>query len=211
MIWPSWPRWRCYLGLGLMLDLLFVVTYGGAGALAEAREGLRLWWSWELSLPLVPQFIYLYYSLLLLLLLPPFALAPQELRRLARQLAGATLVAAALFLLLPTQLGFTRHPELASLFPLFDLLYRLDPPHNLLPSLHVTYATLVVAALLPPSPRWLRQLLWVWLLLLCASTVLVQQHLLLDVVAGWGLAAVWGGRGVWGVLLEGERVEEEWA
>lgn len=186
---PARERWLAYLWMGLLLDLLFVVVYGGSSLLNHTRSThLQIHFDWETGLPLIPAFIYPYFSIFLLFLLPLFALDVSALRQLAKQLVVATLVAGATFLLLPTKLGF--EPSTLELPPLFSLLASLDLPYNLVPSLHVTYSALTISAVSSNSPAWLKPLLWLWLGAMCVSVVLVHQHHLLDVVSGLILALV---------------------
>lgn len=75
------------------------------------------------------------------------------------------------------------------LTPLFDLMTAVDTPNNLVPSLHVTFAALI---LLGCAERASRPLAWIyrlWLAVMSASTLFVHQHHLLDVATGLGLAA----------------------
>ena len=68
---------------------------------------------------------------------------------------------------------------------IFQALYALEMPHNLVPSLHVAASILLIAALwrsLPPV--WIRTGLVLWGLLFCASVLLVHQHHLLDMATG---------------------------
>jgi membrane-associated phospholipid phosphatase len=186
---PSPARWLAYLGLGLLLDLVFVAVYGGTLWLNQERGYyLNLFADWELHVPLIPGFIYPYFSIFVLFLLPPFALRVSALRCLAKQLALATFIAGTLFLLFPTRLGFTSHPTLNQLPALFRLLVDVDLPYNLCPSLHVAYGTLTILAIQPASSRRARLLLGLWLALMCASVVLVHQHHLLDILGGIMLA-----------------------
>lgn len=186
---PARERWLTYLWMGLLLDLLFVVVYGGANLFNHSRsEHLELYFDWETSLPLIPSFIYPYFSIFLLFLLPPFALAVPALQLLAKQLVVATLIAGALFVLLPTTLGF--EPSTALLPALFSLLAELDLPYNLVPSLHVTYGTLTISAISSNAPAWLKPPLWLWLGVMCVSVLLVHQHHLLDLFSGFILALI---------------------
>lgn len=186
---PTRERWLAYLWLGLLIDLLFLVTYGGANLFNDSRsEHLHLFFEWEPDLPLIPAFIYPYFSIFFLFFMPPFALDVPALRCLAKQLAVATLSAGVLFVLLPTTLGF--EPATVELPPLFNILSTFDLPYNLVPSLHVAYSTLTVSAVTRISPTWLKLLFWLWLGLMCVSVVLVHQHHLLDVFSGFMLALV---------------------
>lgn len=186
---PDRRRWRVYLVLGLMLDVLFVTVYGGLNEFTAQRDGLsELYLDWELSIPFVPWAIWGYLSIFLLFLLPPFALGPPRLSRLAAEFALVTLIGGVVFLLLPAQLGFVRLEQVDGYQRLYALLYSLDRPHNLVPSLHVAYSALIIGAIMPDSYHWIRWFLLLWLGMICASAVLTHQHHLLDVAAGLALA-----------------------
>lgn len=188
-LWPSRARWFTFLRLGLALDLLFLVVYGGANLINGHRtDHFGLYFPWELQLPLVPELVYLYFSIFLMCLLPPFALGIRGLERLAAQLAVTTLVSGAVFLLLPTQLGFERLTGAAETPALLRLLYWVDIPHNLFPSLHIAYSVLIAQAVRPGSPGWFRPALAGWVGLMCVSVVLVHQHHVIDVFGGLLLA-----------------------
>jgi membrane-associated phospholipid phosphatase len=91
--------------------------------------------------------------------------------------------------LIPGRLGFSPALMTGMLTPLFDLMTAVDTPHNLVPSLHVTFAALI---LLGCAERASRPLAWIyrlWLAVMSASTLFVHQHHLLDVATGLGLAA----------------------
>lgn len=186
---PSSARWFAYLWLGLLLDLIFIAIYGGAIFFNQMRtDHLDLYADWELSIPLVPVFIYPYFSIFLLFLLPPFVLSVAALRKLAGQLALAIVIGGAVFVIFPTRLGFAPNLFPEELPALFRLLFQIDLPYNLAPSLHVTFSTLTIMIIRPVSPTWARWLLTVWLVLMCVSVILVHQHHLLDVFSGLLLA-----------------------
>ena len=102
-----------------------------------------------------------------------------------RELIVATVLAGLVFVLWPAKLGFARVlPDDAFYARLFAGLFALDRPHNLVPSLHVTYSAAIALALMRAVPLGGRVALSVWLLAICASTVLVRQHHMLDVATG---------------------------
>ena len=145
----------------------------------------------ELRLPFVPEFIWLYLSMYGLFILPPFFLDPVELKRLAKELISSTCVSGITFLLLPAKLGFPRMlPDDEFYRSIFQGLFLVDQPHNLVPSLHVIYSTTISLALIARSSSTIRAMLFAWLALIVTSTVLVHQHHLLDVVAGVILAVL---------------------
>ena len=178
-------RWAAFL------TVLFFPVYGFCNWFtAQRATRYRLWFDWELAIPFVPEMIWVYLSLCIAFFLPMFALRAPALNALCRRLMFAVLVSAAIFLMLPGQLGYPRQAE--TLPRVFGLIYSLDLPHNLVPSLHVSWSALFVGALREASPPWLRRVLAAWLVALCASVLLVHQHHVLDVVVG--LLVVWGAK-----------------
>jgi membrane-associated phospholipid phosphatase len=175
-----------YARLALPLSLLFGVVYFGTNWITTRRADTRsLYLEWELAIPFVPSMIYVYASLLLLLLLPAFTLTRSQLIALARSLVAALFIAAAIYLLLPADLGFVRPDHVPGYNAVFQALFALEMPHNLVPSLHVATSALFIAVLYRGlSSAWIRGGLILWGLLLCASVLLVHQHHVLDVVSG---------------------------
>lgn len=100
----------------------------------------------------------------------------------------AILIACACFLLFPLKLVFPR-PEVDGFFGLlFTVLRSFDQPHNLAPSLHIALRTLIWPIFIPRTVGLLNLALRGWFFLIGASTVLVYQHQVMDVVTGWILA-----------------------
>ncbi len=98
----------------------------------------------------------------------------------------ATTVAYAFFLLLPVRMKL--RPELAGVpgwaAVLTRAYYAIDLPHNCFPSLHVTYPTLAALLVWRHHSR-LRWVLATMALVVAISVVLVKQHYIADVVAGF--------------------------
>jgi membrane-associated phospholipid phosphatase len=183
-------RLGLYLRLVLLLDLLFVAVYGGMNWLTSRRSDLfEIYFDWETRLPFVPGLIWIYFSIVVLFVLPLFQLDERGMRRLARRIALAIVVSGAVYLVLPARLGFERPREVPGYDPVFQTMYALDPPHNLVPSLHIAYSTLILAALCAERPARVQALGAAWLALICVSVVLVHQHHLADVAGG--LAVSW--------------------
>jgi len=134
-----------------------------------------------------------YMSLYLLFLLAPFIIRThREFRALVATMAVVILAGGIGFLLIPAELAFPPPSEgdpgrWADLYHFAD---RLNLTYNLVPSLHVAFAVVCVAVFSPHAPRTIRILLWSWAILIAASTVLIHQHHVLDVVTGWLLALV---------------------
>ncbi|MEO6155291.1 MAG: phosphatase PAP2 family protein, partial [Thermomonas sp.] len=144
----------------------------------------------ELAIPFLPAWIWVYLSINLLLMLPPLFMRASDIPLLGRRVLVATVSGCAIFLLLPAQLGFERVIPNDELYQsIFGGLFQADAPHNLVPSLHVTYASLCIVSLRAAASGRLQRAAWgFWLLAIMASTVLVHQHHLLDVVTGLLLA-----------------------
>jgi membrane-associated phospholipid phosphatase len=122
-------------------------------------------------------------SLNVLFILPLFRLDPDQINLLGRQMFTATLVAAVIFLLLPAESLLLRSiPENEPYRQIFTLLYFLDRPNNLAPSLHVIYSGLILISIIRESATSLRLLFGSWLVLILLSTLLVHQHQLVDVL-----------------------------
>lgn len=75
-----------------------------------------------------------------------------------------------------------------ALHRLVALLQGFDSPRNVCPSIHVS-SSLAIAAAVQLDPhlkgRWRpKAAVWLWMLLICASTVFIKQHSIIDVF--WG-------------------------
>ena len=149
-----------------------------------------LYFDFELSFPLVPWMIYFYVSLTLLLLLNVFLLKdPKVIRAFSICLILTVLVAGLIFVLFPGKLGFNRVSEVPRHEWLFSFLHAIDQPFNLYPSLHITYSSLTVFAIIDQTNNKLfHYILIVWLVLIGFSVVLVHQHHLFDILTGLILA-----------------------
>lgn len=182
-----------YARWAIFLDVLFIVVYGTCNWLTSQRSDLmRLYFEWELAIPFTPAMVWVYLSLFALFPLPAFALRSAQLHTLGRRLCFATLVSGALFLLLPTRLGFERPATVPDYQIAFAFIHFLDLPHNLVPSLHISWSGLILHSLRAVSLGWMRRLLASWFAMICAAVVLVHQHHLLDVIGGLlvGYAAI---------------------
>ncbi|MCK5640970.1 MAG: Ser/Thr and Tyr protein phosphatase [Gammaproteobacteria bacterium] len=179
--------WKTYFYWLFWISIAFFTVNPTCNWVSNQRaDTLGLYSSAELNIPFIPQFVWAYLSLYLLFLIPPFFLSHQRMNILGRQLITVTIFCGLVFLLLPTQLGFERAvPEAPFYSALFANLFAIDLPHNMVPSLHVAFSTLILFTLLKDSRSALaRSLFGAWLVIICASTIFVHQHHLLDVATG---------------------------
>lgn len=175
---------------GTLVGIAFFGVYPTTNWLTGLRESQHeLFIQIELGIPFVPHFIWLYLSMYLLFGLPPFFLDEERLKQLGKELILGTVIAGLIFLLLPGHLGFSRTLPADNFYrPIFQGMFSVDKPYNLVPSLHVVYTAAISAAVMARVSPGLRAMLGIWACLIMASTVLVHQHHILDVTTGLLLA-----------------------
>ena len=185
-------RFATFAVWGTLVGVVFFSIYPTANWLAELRGNpYHLFFAWELRFPFVQEFIWFYLSLYLLLALPPFFLTSDEMKRLAKKLITATCLAGLVFLALPARLGFPRVvPSDSPYSEIFLAMFAIDKPFNLVPSLHVVYSAAIILAIAERLGKTGGVVLFGWLVLVLASTILIRQHHLLDVFTGLALALI---------------------
>lgn len=178
---------RCYLLWLVRISILFVVIYPLCNWFADQHDyRVNLFLPFEANSPFIPEWIWIYLSLDVLFILPLFRLDPDQINLLGRQMFAATLIAGVIFLLLPAESLLVRSiPENDPYRQIFTLLYFLDRPNNLAPSLHVIYSGLILITFIRESGRNLRLLFGTWLVLILLSTLLVHQHQLADILLAY--------------------------
>ncbi|MBI48669.1 MAG: hypothetical protein CL850_00040 [Crocinitomicaceae bacterium] len=147
----------------------------------------QMFLKWELNIPLIPWFIIFYASFYLLILIGFGACKSRhDLKRLSWQMILSTIIACGCFLIFPGELGFNRMEILGLFGPIYKFLFILDNPTNLYPSVHITFSYFLIFAILKEVKQvFCRVLFVIWFFLICSSVVLVHQHHLFDVVAGF--------------------------
>ncbi len=184
-VWKTYGYWAFWVGIA------FFAVYPTCNWLTANRSTTYpLYLDSELAVPLIPDFFWIYISMYILFLLPPFFLRVPQLNKLGKQLISGILLSAIFFLLLPAELGFIRvSPDNPFYAGIFSSLFLIDLPHNLVPSLHVIFTALIIFALLEATISiYLKYVLWTWLTLVCISTLLVHQHHILDIIIGLMIA-----------------------
>jgi len=184
-------RWRVYLLWSSLVSVVFFTIYLSCNWISAQSDNVHhLYLRNELSVPFIPSFIIGYFSIYGLFFLPPFFLEEKRMSMLGKQLISATLIAAIVFLVYPTTLGFTRVvPEKFSYAVIFSYIFMIDKPYNMMPSLHVVYSSIIVFAILDVvRTRLMKSCYIIWLVLICFSTLFVHQHHIIDVITGLVLA-----------------------
>jgi membrane-associated phospholipid phosphatase len=140
------------------------------------------------QIPVLPIFVIPYLSFIpILFVVAPAILwkRPDDFKRFGLVVLVTQMILNVLYLVVPATLV---RPELSGSDPftvlLRDLVWKLDEPINTFPSNHVALSVVAILTLGFISEWRKYRLLQVWLLLVCASTVFVHQHVVLDVIGG---------------------------
>ena len=170
------------------ITLIFsTVVYFGTNEIASKSEHFyKLYFEFERDIPMVPWMVYIYQSFALLIVITYFSIkSPQKIKAYSISFMSSCGIAAVFFILFPTELGFSRTEKIEGYEFMYNLLHMIDKPHNLAPSLHITYSALGAYVLSSEiKSKWLKGMIWLWFLLICSSIVLVHQHHLFDIFSG---------------------------
>jgi membrane-associated phospholipid phosphatase len=188
-------EWHRRVRLTAAVYLAWILGYELVGSYASKLHGVRLALPLDARIPLQPGWVWVYMATYLLPLAAALAIADaHRFNRALLAIGLASLSAYVVFVLLPVD--FQRPPLAHGTITerLLARQYHYDFPHggNQLPSLHVANACIVYAAVRGQRlGAWGDRALLVLVLAITASTLLVKQHLVVDVVAGlfWGIAS----------------------
>ena len=191
MIGPRTERALIVLGVTAVYSLYWPINQWTASF--EAHD---LSTALDRATPFVPGWLYVYSLLFVSSYLPILVIRDRQLfRRVALAALGLEVCALSTFVLYPVRM--TLRP--AALPPAdtltnwgMHLAYFLDEPVNCFPSLHVAAAALAAVSVWKVD-RILSLAGGVLLGLVAASTMLVKQHLVADVVSAVVLVAFWYG------------------
>ena len=161
------------------------VVYWGTQALTAHRDLLNLTTALDQLIPFAPGWSIVYVGAYIFWVVSYVVLARSwnwygfmTAEVLAKLLCGLC------FLLLPTT---NLRPELTGEglgVWLLGLIYRLDAPRNLLPSIHCMESWLCFAGLRSQNsvPLWGKAAAFICAVLICYSTLAVRQHVLVDMI-----------------------------
>jgi membrane-associated phospholipid phosphatase len=166
---------------------LAIDTYNASRAARVAT--LRLETPVDTLIPFVPSFVFAYLLYYALLLLPLFVFRRSyQLDHVIKAFLLMQVSASVVFLAFPSRMVRPALVPDGVSGAALRVLYEVDPAWNVFPSLHVGHSVLVAMMFW----RYRRQMfpaVATAAALIIASTVLVKQHYVLDVVAGALLAA----------------------
>ena len=183
-----------YAALSLVVALAWNgVIYQGAILL---RQGDVMWdmtSAFEGMIPFQPAWIIIYFGCFLFWGFNYILIARRGREEWFRFLWAdlcAELVCGLFFILMPTT---NVRPEIAGTdlaSQLVTMLYQMDPPQNLFPSIHcmVSWFCFIGVRSDRRIPLWYRSFNCVFALAVCASTLFLKQHCIPDVFAGILLA-----------------------
>ena len=167
--------------------------YLGTNEIAAQRTSFyQLYFEFEREIPMVPWMIHIYNSFHILLFMNFLIIKNSlKIKAIAISLISSSAIASVFFLLFPAELGFSRTENIQGYEFWYDALHWLDHPHNLVPSLHITFSALSAYVISTEMGSvFLKLIFLLWFLLICSSIVLVHQHHLMDIVSGFVLAVL---------------------
>ncbi len=189
---PRYRHWLWALYLPLYLAAFFLVEHYING---DAAYWVSYWPLVDDAIPFCPPFVLAYYLWFPYMVLTGLYLAfryPDCFRRYMQTIAVGFTLCTLFFFILPN--GQDLRPASFSEDNLFTwmigLIYAADTNTNVLPSVHAYGSIVVVFAAYdcPAFKPWLRALYILLAGLICASTLFIKQHSILDVIAGVLLA-----------------------
>lgn len=189
---PDLERFKVICLYVTLSTIAFAVIYGWCNQQAALSPNhYAMFTEWELKIPLIPWMIYPYISLNLLLVVAAFVLKEiSSVKGFCISLIIAAVLAGFVFYFFPGQLGFVRE-TVPGYEHFFDFMFSIDHPHNLFPSLHVTYSTLAIFAMIEQTNnRKFHAFMLFWLIMISASVIFVHQHHLFDILTGFILAVI---------------------
>jgi membrane-associated phospholipid phosphatase len=184
---PLGQRVKTYCFWGTVSGVVFFTVYPTCNWLTSLRSHhYEVFLKSELAIPFWPAWIWVYVSMYALFMAPPFFMECSQLRLLGKQLVWTTLAAGASFLLVPATLGFARvAPAEGYLHEVYQGIFQVDKPHNLIPSLHVIWSTAIAMSLADNATLPWRVLFLGWAVAIALSTLFVHQHHLIDLVVAF--------------------------
>jgi protein-tyrosine phosphatase/membrane-associated phospholipid phosphatase len=178
------------------LSFCFVLVYNGCNYITSLRHDVETCaFAWEIDLfAFIPILIIPYWSIDLLFVLAPLFMKEKFLLgQHVKRITFGIFVSGVFFLLFPLELAFQRPDVDGWLAPFFSSLENFNNFYNCAPSLHIVLLTNLWAVYFRLTKGPLRYLMYVWFVLIEASTLFCYQHHIMDIVTGQilGLICLW--------------------
>jgi membrane-associated phospholipid phosphatase len=197
---------RTVVVLAIVYSLVFDVLYGGASWLARhVPWRVHVDFPFEARIPFVPEAAWVYLSVLPLIALAPFVLRDlPSYSAMVRALILETIAGFAGFMLLPVEPSDFDKALSAPASAAYTFANWLNLEGNYLPSLHVAFAVTAMLAYWSRARGLGKSVLFIWTCAIVASTLLIHQHYVLDVLTGAVLA--WACLRITSMQFQGERL-----
>ena len=164
------------------------IAYSGSKLVTDSGFHFDISLPIDAALPFIPAFIIIY-VLSYLQWVVGYGLIAAESRKVCYRVISseiiAKLICLVIFLVLPTSMVRPENTGEGFCGWLTELIYLLDTPTTLLPSVHCLESWIIfrTAHKITRFKKWLVPLWFVFALLVFASVVFVKQHLILDIPA----------------------------
>lgn len=166
------------------------LTYFGTKLITGGRHHYILQTPLDSAIPFRPEWVTVYFLAYLFWGLG-FILVARESERACKVYFTGEIIAKVIcflcFVLLPTTIVRPNIGMEGSVWQRMTyLLYQIDSPDNLFPSIHCleSWFCCRTALKLRKAPRWYPAFAWISAFLVFASTLLLKQHVFLDVIGG---------------------------
>ena len=180
---------KAYLRYIALFMAFFVPVFIGGGLIGGmAAERVSLHLVVEDSFPFLPEAVWAYLSLYTIFLLPLIHLSVEDMQRLGHQSVFIILVSGPFYVFLPALNSYPQ-PDVTGLQGIvIDAIRQVDILHNLVPSLHIAFAWLILLETRRKVGVGLGFLYLGWAVIVTLATVLLHRHYLLDLASGFALA-----------------------
>ncbi len=183
--------WACFL----FLALLQLLVFGATRIPLQYMDKLDLSTSYDRLIPFRPGWISVYVLSFLSWLITLLMLFRQRKEHVYRNSAAyfvSLMLTLACFMLMPSALERPEVPGRDFFSWITRIVYFVDQPNNLFPSLHVVCSYYCWRCIYDAEgiPLWYRRFNFFFLLLVCASILFVKQHVLVDIPSAVVVAEV---------------------
>jgi len=150
----------------------------------------------DIAIPFVPEFIWVYHTLIPVLTITLLILLHKKEVFLSAFMGFiiATIVLSLFYILFPSFYPRSLFDQSSMSAWLLEITRAIDGPHNTFPSGHVTFSWLLGFFIMDSSfaknNKWIKSIYFAWALLISISTLLLKQHYIIDVASGIILAIV---------------------
>jgi membrane-associated phospholipid phosphatase len=185
-------NFRRNLPYGAFFFVIFAVIFGGASWYVEHNiiSFYNFGFEWEKRIPFIPAFALIYLSSLLLANSLMFFINSERLIRQAfKALTLQTVVSGICFIMFPAICLYDDRNVAGWASAPFNFADTINLSFNQVPSLHVSLACTSAIFLSIGRSFFIATLLHCWVALVALSTLLIHEHHLIDVIAGYCVAA----------------------